>query len=269
MRLVSLVPSTTHTLAFCPQLKSNLVACTKFCVEPPDLHRNVILVGGTKDPDLERIQRLKPSHILVNTEENKEQHIRELRSIAAVHESLPKSPEDVVIMLREMGQFLEEDRYFNELESKLERLLSQLQGVGSWSNGALSSGMKYLYLIWREPYMLAGPDTYISQLLKLGQWENAYRGAERYPCVSVEEMANLDADLILFSTEPYPFRERDWRRFQEEWPSNHKGPPMALKIDGRLCSWHGLKTIDALESIHQLSQGAMPRDLIKPLSQIV
>ena len=148
MKLVSLVPSTSHTLALCPQLKSKLIACTKFCVEPPDLHRSVALVGGTKDPDLAMIRQLHPSHILVNREENKPHDIEELRSIAAVHESLPKSPEDVLVMLTEMGDFLEERLYFNKLNEKLLSLLEQVGRRGSWSNEHFSSGVKYLYLIW-------------------------------------------------------------------------------------------------------------------------
>ncbi|MFW7380167.1 MAG: helical backbone metal receptor [Oligoflexus sp.] len=267
MKLVSLVPSTTYTLASCPQLKSQLIACTKFCVEPPDLHCNVALVGGTKDPDLSKIRQLQPSHILVNREENKPDDIEELRSIAAVHESLPKSPEDVLGMFAGMGDFLEEHSYFNGLIAKLQSLLEQIARRGPWSHGHLTSGVKYLYLIWREPYMLVGQDTYISRLLELVGWKNAYHGQERYPSLSVTEMLSLDADLILLSTEPFPFRERHWQKLQDEWRSYSHQVPNAYKIDGRLCSWHGLKTIEAVECMLQLSNGSMPMNLIKPLSQ--
>jgi len=267
MRLVSLVPSSSYTVAFCPAIRPYLIACTKFCVEPADLHRFAELVGGTKDPDLERIKVLKPTHILVNREENKPDHIENLQSIAAVHDSLPKSPHDVIEMFLEMGEFLGQKAFFQDLASRLQDTLDLLSDGHFWEYQGLRPGLSYLYLIWRDPYMIVGQDTYISRLLELFDWKNAYTGFERYPTVTIQDMAAMQPDLLLLSSEPYPFRERDWQRLIKEWGQLEETyrRPVGWKVDGRLCSWHGLKTLEALDSFKKIRQAEKAEDLFKPL----
>ena len=246
-RIVSLVPSLTETVATVG-LEREIVGCTTFCCEPPDLARKVSLIGGTKDPQLENILKLQPTHILVNTEENNAEHISWLKSRVPTLECFPKSPRDVPALLHEMGAFLKAEDNFSPWEQKILRLLQQFP--------VSDNPRSYLYLIWREPYMLAGKDCYISNLLELMGLKNAAAnldsqrpgqtlGQRRYPRVTVEEMVAASCDMVLFSSEPYPFRIRDMKRLLQQWPDNTPNPEFR-KIDGQLCSWYGTKTADAL-----------------------
>ena len=239
MRIVCLVPSLTHLI--CDYgLKDYLVGCTTFCVRPTGLQRSAKLVGGTKDPDLSVIQSLSPSHILVNEEENTIKHISACRRIAPTLATFPKGPLDVPQMMRDTGRFL-------GVESVAERFALQLEAA--LSRPASTTKRRFIYYIWRDPYMVAGPDTYISRLLELGGYVNVVSSTERYPTLAVDDAAALQPDCLLLSTEPYPFRLRDVERLRREWPGL---PPEILKIDGQLMSWYGSLTIEAIEALDNL-----------------
>lgn len=248
-RIVSLVPSLTEAIAVAG-LENEIVGCTKFCVEPSGLHRKVTLIGGTKDPDLEQIKSLQPTHVVVNTEENKPEHIAWLRERFRTLETFPKAPQDVPMLFAAMGQFFNAEGLFTPWQRKIEQNLMALPRHGFTKT--------CLYLIWREPYMLAGVDSYISEMLALLQIKNICPKPERYPSVSVEEMAHAKPDMILFSSEPYPFRYRDLERLAHEWPSEVPLPELR-KADGQLFSWYGTKTADALAACCQWLAGEESR----------
>jgi ABC-type hemin transport system substrate-binding protein len=215
-------------------LRDQLVGCTNFCVEPKDLHRTVTRIGGTKDPDLDLIRSLQPTHILANQEENPREPILELARDIPTLVTFPKGPEDVPGMLRDLGRFLDCDTESHA--AAIEALLKAAPRHPS---------QRFLYLIWQNPYMIAGADTYISRTLASIGWVNAYEGAERYPAVDLAAMENCRADIILMSSEPYPFRRRDAERLKAQWPS----APRLARIDGQMMSWFGTRTLEALEQL--------------------
>ena len=63
-RIVSLVPSTTETVAALGAA-DRLVACTRYCIEPAELLRELPRVGGTKNPDREAIMACAPDLVVV------------------------------------------------------------------------------------------------------------------------------------------------------------------------------------------------------------
>jgi ABC-type hemin transport system substrate-binding protein len=242
-RIVSLVPSLTH--AVCDLgLKKHLVGCTQFCVEPPDLRRTAVVVGGTKDPALAEIAALRPTHILVNEEENKPEHIEACRALAPTYLSFPKAPRDVPGMLRQMGEFLDCRDAAESWVRKIEAVLTRVYEARAFST---LSDQRCLYYIWREPYMVAAADTYINAMLELAGLVNVAPGQTRYPELPVAAAAALRPDVLLLSSEPYPFRRRDLERLKGEWPNAIL--PTAVKADGQLFSWYGTMTLAALEAL--------------------
>lgn len=234
-RIVSLVPSLTETLADWG-LRDEIVGCTQFCVEPPQLHRTASLVGGTKDFSVEAIRKLQPTHIIANREENPKEPIEVLQADYPLLVTFPRSPLEVPAMLRELHRFLGDVEGAEASAEKIETALAQRKDLGG--------GKCFAYFIWREPYMIAGPDTYISRFLELFGWRNAYQGEERYPALTLEALRELKADRLFFSSEPYPFRRRDATRLRGEWA---EVPPI-YKIDGQLMSWYGTRTLKALQT---------------------
>ncbi len=49
-----------------------VVGRTRFCIEPADLVKNIPTVGGTKDWDLNLIESLRPTLLILDKEENPE-----------------------------------------------------------------------------------------------------------------------------------------------------------------------------------------------------
>ncbi|MEO0660023.1 MAG: helical backbone metal receptor, partial [Planctomycetota bacterium] len=104
MRLVSLCPSITETL-FELGVGGAVVGATKFCVEPEAELAGVDRIGGTKDPDLDRIAALEPTLVLMNEEENRREDSLELEEAGLnLHSSFPKDPEGTAAMVRSIAE---------------------------------------------------------------------------------------------------------------------------------------------------------------------
>jgi ABC-type hemin transport system substrate-binding protein len=263
MRLVSLVPSLTH-MAVDLGLEASLVGVTRFCVEPPRLARTATIVGGTKDPDLARIDALAPTHVLVNDEENKPEHVAALAAKYPVFRCLPKHPRDVPALLRDAGAFLGVASVAAARAREAEAALAEVDAASRARRAEGEAPPRVLYFIWREPYMVVSDDTYIGGMLALAGLANVAPATPRYPTLTVEEAAAAAPDLLLLSSEPYPFRERDAARLRATWPAGAKAPRLA-KIDGQLASWYGTMAAPALRALAAWMRGD-PQQLVRPFA---
>lgn len=255
LRIVSLVPSLTHMVCDFG-LKSSVIGCTTFCIDPPDLRRTAVNIGGTKNPDLDKIASLKPTHILVNEEENKPEHILACEALAPTLRTFPKSPQDVPDLLRQVGTWLargdEGESWACRVERGLMRLRERRQEAPLEKN-------KYLYMIWKEPYMAVSDDTYIAAMLRLIGLDNVAHHIVRYPTLTVPDMRERSPDIVFLSSEPYPFRERDILALKAQWSDasvptgeTRDNLPIFRKIDGKLLSWYGTMTAQGLEYLANL-----------------
>lgn len=255
MRIVSLVPSITKTLCDLG-LKNQIVGITNFCVDPPNLHRTADRVGGTKDPNLTRIAELNPTHIILNQEENRQVDIDVLKAHFNVLVTFPKTPQDVPDMLNQLGAYLGVETLAQDLAHDVIAKIDLVKGTNYWLE---LLGKRFLYLIWQDPWMAVGRDTYISNFLELLGLQNALNGSERYPVVNLEDVNNLNIDVVMLSSEPWPFRKRD-----ADFIRQTLGPkcPKLYWIDGKAFSWYGATTIEALTIIGEDRQ---TDKLIRPI----
>ena len=260
MRFVSLVPSITETL-FELGLGRFVVGCTHFCTHPRQEMRkrkqNLTPIGGTKDPDWGKLQDLNPTHVFVNTEENTATFLQELRKWAdtkkvEVHESFPKNAEDSLALVHDFSALFSAHVDLNWVEQWKRDCRVLIESLRESCDGF---DRKFVYLIWRDPWMAAGQHTYISELLGLIGLSNVIVTKDelklRYPVVelSKEPIVSLDAqDYVFFSSEPFPFRNRHIEEFGKLCPISARKE----KIDGRLLSWSGTSLRPALRMLSQL-----------------
>ena len=194
-RIVSLVPSHTELLAELTNPKW-IVGRTKFCIHPGELKQSTILVGGTKKLHFDRIRELNPDLIFANKEENNQEDIELLEKQFPVYVSDIKTLNDSYQFIQELAQI------FNET-LKAETIIRQSQQ--SIASQKQKQRQKAVYLIWKKPYMSIGNDTYIHDVMdKLG-FDNAFANERRYPETSIAIIKSLQPDIILLSSEPYPF----------------------------------------------------------------
>jgi len=249
MRIVSLVPSLTKTL-FDLGLGDSVVGCTSFCVDPPKETKKIRKIGGTKNPNINAIKELRPTHILVNSEENRLEDVNHLRQMASVLETFPKDIVMVPTMLRNLAVFLGDDFGFSKNCQKVAIQIDDL--VAKLQEQKQPESNDYLYFIWRNPLMCAGHETYIESLFRLIGFRNAVKRGIRYPEITWEEIDQLRPRFIFLSSEPFPFRKRHAQEILHK--INYR--PFIVKVDGRMFSWHGSLSLGALRHLDSGMSGA-------------
>ena len=240
MRIVSLVPSTTETVAALGRADA-LVGVTTYCTAGAPA--GVATVGGTKNPEVAKIVALRPDLVLVNTEENRPPDIAELRAAGLnVLESLPKTVAGARDALIEIGRALDAGAAAAQMAADIDAALASAE------SSAPPQRVVALTLIWRKPWMALGPDTYADDLLWRCGFANALSGAdERYP--KLEEGLLWGADVVLLPSEPYAFGDKDL----EAVAQLAQGTP-ARFVDGELLTWHGPRTAAGLRAFSVLAQ---------------
>lgn len=235
MRIVSLCPSLTE-LVFDLGRGEDLVGVTKWCVRPAPEVLNIEKVGGTKDPDLDRICGLKPDLVLLNEEENRLEDAEALRGAGIeMHTSLPKTPADAARMCNSIATVLGREQAGKSIAQAIEKQCAEAE---AWARGR--SAQTWAYLIWRKPYMSVNADTYVNSLFELAGGRNVFaHRAERYPEVSVEELVQAAPEHVFLCTEPFVFRERHIRELAQ---LTGLDPQRIQIVDGELLSWCGSRT---------------------------
>ena len=248
-RIVSLCPSVTETL-FALGAWDRVVGRTRYCVHPRGLVQAVPHCDGTKNPDLERLFALSPDLVIAVKEENRQEDVAAL--VAAGLPLLlldPSSVEEAADAARELGDAIDHPIEGELLARRIKRGLDSAHAAAAGQRRP-----RVAYLVWWEPAMLAGDDTFIGSLLTAVGLDNAApRG--RYPQLCLSDLAELGLDAVLLPSEPYPFKERH----REEVAAALALPPaQVLLVDGELLSWHGSRTVQGLEYAAALAATLRP-----------
>ena len=230
-RILSLVPSQTELLAHL-DLADEVVGITRFCERPEHWRSEKAIVGGTKQVDFDTVRDLDPDLVLANHEENTAEDVETLDDIAPVFVTEVKTVEDALGMIRTVGTLTETSDQTSTLVGKI---ISRFESLPDFSP------LRAAYLIWRAPYMTVGSDTFIHNVMHWGGLENAYGDQTRYPDVTIEDLAEQDLDVVLCSSEPFPFHEKD--AFTADL--REALPDTSVEIvDGQPFSWYGPRLLD-------------------------
>lgn len=240
-RIISLVPSQTELLHDLG-LEAQLVGITKFCVHPYHLQSTKIKVGGTKKVHFEKIRLLEPDIIICNKEENTKEIVEKLSEICPVWVTDITTIADNFQMITDFGQLFNKRVEARKWNDKL------AFGLRSFNEFIKTQAVQRVaYLIWKNPYMAAGSDNYINELLKLNKFENVFENKPRYPELTVEQLKDATPELVFLSSEPYPFKKEDGYELQED---NFKTP--IVLVDGEMFSWYGTRLLKAFDYFKML-----------------
>lgn len=246
-RIVSLVPSTTELLCALG-LADAVVGVTVYCIEPRDVVRTKTRVGGEKDPDLDAIRALAPDLVIANIEENVREHIEALRAAGLrVWLTYPRSVAESLTMIRELGEVTGAVDAARALLADLEPLYAEVR-----ARLAGRRATPVFYPIWREPWMTIGGDTYIHDLLATCGGANVFGDRERYPAITLDDVAARSPEVVLLPDEPFRFRRAHLRDF-EPFPGMPAVRDGRLHlVDGKRFSWHGPRLAEALRTVPAL-----------------
>jgi ABC-type Fe3+-hydroxamate transport system substrate-binding protein len=277
-RLVSLVPSMTASL-FDLGLGERLIGRTRYC--PPSGSESAIaVIGGSRDPDVEKIVELKPDLVLANQEENDPVSIEKLESAGIpVWVTFPKTIKQAIEILWIILKLLPSDPNATNKILLLERTID-------WARRSIEhiQPLRVFYPIWMdeyegEPYfMTVHGETYAHDVLRLCGADNVFANrvrrypleadlgrieAEapgerdiRYPRVSVREILETEPEMILLPDEPFAFEEAHREQISEllvDTPAVHSR--RIYTIEGRYVHWHGTTVAHAIAELPAIIQG--------------
>ncbi len=253
LRIASLVPSLTE-LVVGLGLGDALVARTGFCIHPAAALIGVAKVGGTKDVKLGKLQRLVPTHVLVNVDENRRETVEAIQAwpnppeIVVTH---PLAPEDNLALVDHLleafaaGPAVAERGALLQAELRRELALTCAQGRPT---------RRVLYLIWQEPWMTVARDTYLSRMLARIGWltwpevDGGAAGAARYPALRGDEPWLTEIDQVLLSSEPCRFTAAHLDEARALCPN-----ATVRRVDGELLSWYGPRAVAGLRYLRALA----------------
>lgn len=240
-RIISLVPSQTELL-FDLGLTDEIIGITKFCIHPKDKFKLTTKIGGTKKLNIQKIIDLKPDLIIGNKEENEQQQITELMKHFPVWMSDIETLADASQMIEQVGELVGKSREAlminTQIKLDFENLIKSLKGVKL---------KPAVYFIWRKPNMLAGKQTFISEMLSYCGLKNVIDVA-RYPSFTNAALMNLKPEVVLLSSEPYPFSQKHIEEFQAIWPN-----AVIKLVDGEMFSWYGTRLLKAGDYFKKVS----------------
>ena len=237
-RIVSLVPSQTELL-YDLNLEAETIGITKFCVHPQSWFKTKQRVGGTKTVKIDTIHLLKPDLIIANKEENVKEQIEELAQDYPVWLTDINNLPDALAMIADIGT----------LTGRMEAAKALIDIIGNAFKEIpqIQKPLKTAYLIWRKPYMSVGGDTFINDMLLQCGFENIFSCKARYPQITTEDLLIANCQLLLLSSEPYPFKQKHIDELSAHLPDTK-----IILADGEFFSWYGSRLLEFPEYFKKL-----------------
>lgn len=223
MRVISLVPSITETLFDLGLRTDEIVGRTKFCIHPKNLVDKAEIIGGTKNLNIDKIKSLKPDLIIANKEENVKEQVEELMVDFKVLVTDIETLEDNHYLIKQLGNLFGKEKEAEFFNQKINE---------AFDIPKPEKRLTVAYLIWKNPYMTVGGDTFISRILEELGFDNLFKNQKRYPEIQWEDLR--EADLIFLSSEPFPFKEQHIDEIKKVCQNQN-----IIIIDGEAFSWYG------------------------------
>lgn len=243
-RIISLVPSQTELLHYLG-LEAETVGITKFCVHPSEWFLHKQRVGGTKTINIEKIKALHPDLIIANKEENVQEQIEELAKFYPVLLTDVNTLSDAYQMISDVGRFTHRHLAATDLIRLIESKFALLKKDTAKAEPQISA----CYLIWKDPYMTVGSDNFINDMMQEAGFKNAFAAATRYPVVSMVDIQHCNCEVLLLSSEPYPFQQKHVDELQQFLPH-----VKIMVVDGEMFSWYGSRLLKAPNYLSALRQ---------------
>jgi ABC-type Fe3+-hydroxamate transport system substrate-binding protein len=242
-RIVSLVPSLTEAL-FAFGAGERVAGITRYCTEPAEGVATKTSVGGTKNVDVGAVKRLDPDLVIANAEENTREDIQDMvRAGLTVFVTYPRTVRQAVAELRTLGAITGTSGAADRTADECEQALAETHGSARTT--------RVFCPIWRNPWMTAGRDTYISDLITVCGGENVFsEAAERYPRIAPSEVRARRPQAVLLPDEPYRFSGKHRAEVIEMAPSAR-----IHYVDGKLLCWYGPRIPEALRYFRGLLEG--------------
>jgi iron complex transport system substrate-binding protein len=235
-RIVSLVPSLTEFLVDIG-VGERLVGRTKFCIHPADAVDAIPTFGGTKNPKVDAIIDAGADLVIMNREENRREDYEALAGRTKVLMTDILTVDDALREMRRIGHAV-------RLTHAAEEICAEIEGIVDQPTG--DPPISVAYFIWRKPWMVAGGNTYINDVLMRFGLRNVFADIDRYPEIQLHNLIERQPSRVLLSSEPYPFKAKHIQELKDVLPG-----VSAELIDGEWFSWYGSRMVPGFTSINK------------------
>ncbi|MFU8813070.1 MAG: helical backbone metal receptor [Balneolaceae bacterium] len=234
-KIVSLVPSLTELMVDLG-LHKELVGRTRFCVHPKKVVADIPIIGGTKNPNVEAIRKLSPDLVIASKEENRQEDVEAIRRFSEVLVTDIQTISDALLAIHDVGSACGKQEKAAALIENIQDELERLPDA---------EPLRVCYLIWRDPWMTIGGDTYIHDVLGKWHFENVFGEQNRYPELSLDDIAQEKPDLVLLSSEPYPFKEAHLKEVGDACNASD-----VMLVNGEWFSWYGSRMLPSFRKLN-------------------
>jgi iron complex transport system substrate-binding protein len=189
-RVVSLAPSLTD-LVVAMGLHERLVGVTRYDDSPAV--RALPRVGGFLDPNPEAVIALRPDLVLWMTDGGAYPAVRRIASLGVPVRALPiVSIPDLLAASREIGAALGAraagDRLAQDLEARIQSVRARAAKVRP---------VRVLFVVGRDPLVVAGPGSYPDEVLRIAGAENVVKTGRPWPIYPLERAVADDPDVVI------------------------------------------------------------------------
>jgi ABC-type Fe3+-hydroxamate transport system substrate-binding protein len=250
-RIVSLVPSLTETIALLAGT-DRLAGRTRYCIHPQEALHGIPYVGGTKDPDIDKILSLEPDVVIANKEENLARHVEALEKSVPVFVTFPRTVRQTIKTVRDLGVITGAKDNTEQFSQSCDAVLKAIQ-----ADASIAAPLTTACMIWKNPWMCAGSDTYVSNVLEVLGFQNIFDSSqERYLKTTLEEVIARKPQLILLPDEPYEFGDGD-KMFVLDHLKSHAANIRVELIEGSNLTWFGSRTLPALGYLRKFKKSLL------------
>ena len=243
-RVVSLVPSITENLIL---FGLHPAGRTSFCIEPGKDVAAIPVVGGTKTPKLSGIVKLSPDLVIANKEENRKEDIAALEKEGLnVWVTYPVTLKESIVLMEEIAKICGD-------KSKAIQILSSCRNtLQETANLRGANSKRALALIWKEPWMAVGDETYAHDMIRVAGGINVGALKEgRYPKMTQSEILEARPEVLLLPSEPYAFERKDQAYWTTECSRTGLNTRVEL-ISGEDFSWFGPRLVSGLHRLREV-----------------
>lgn len=243
-RIVSLVPSLTATLIDLGR-SGSIVGRTTYCPAVPD----ALAVGGTKNPDVAAIADLRPDLVLAVKEENRREDVDALRAAGTtVRVFEPVRVDEGPDLARTLGRLAGAETAGEAMAAELTAAIASARDRAGGRPVVPAA-----WVVWKDPWLVAGPDTWIADVLRTcGLADLPLGGEGRYPETDPARILRAGACIVFLADEPFPFREGHVEPFRRAAGLRGDAGPLVVVGRGDLVGWYPSRLPAALGHVEEI-----------------
>jgi iron complex transport system substrate-binding protein len=239
-RIISLAPSNTEIL-FALGLEEKVVGVTEYCDYPKGALRKE-KIGGFQTVNVEKVVSLEPDLVFATGGIQKE-IVRKLENLGLSVVVLDaEKVDDILENIMLVGMTTGSEKEAKLLVEDMKQRIEVVEKAAKKSKKP-----RVAYLLWGDPLIVAGNQTFMDDLIRLSGGENVFSNALiQYPEISFESLIEMNPEILIngdHSKINKSALEKDLKWMQISAVKNNR----VYTIDADTVSRPGPRIVDALE----------------------